>query len=759
MLVALLALLASLALAGTASAALPGTRAYELVSPPGENATAPYGAVPSVSGEAVDFQARGAFAGAASGSLNLYQATRSASGWQTAPLTPTPSSPLGTLEEQVPLFYSPDLSQTIFTTPESYAPGDADAGALDLYLREANGSLTWLSQGPEGGAAPDEVTFDGATPDAGGVVFSTAEPLLPDATPLEAGDVPQAEYLYDRIVSSGQTQLIDVDEAGELLGSTATELTASVSAGGTELTLASTEGFRAGESILLGSGAAAEPVRVYRIAGPTVLDLIPPQTPKSPHVEGEPVIGYSAGAILGDGTHLTSGPPPASEYLPADVTGTTTHAISADGSRVFFESPSPDSRETVSLYMREDDSRTVLIASSAPEEREKPLPAPVRFEGASEDGSLVFYTSAGGLFAYDTETNSTLTIAPSVLGVTAIANDGSHVFFVSDSVLSANANSQSAIAQEGRPNLYAYDTSSAATTFIATVADGDVEGEGHGPAGLVAEPDIDRPAIPTPDGNVLAFASYANLTGQNPAERYAEVYRYSVSEDSLVCLSCTPAGREPTGDATFGETAGGTYDPPGLSSPMNASGSEIFFETPDSLVPEDQNASAPPNPLTGEPGSTDVYEWEGGQVHLISCGCTASASALQGTTPSGDDVFFTTTAKLVPHATGFTALYDARVGGGFPPPTGESPPSCSAGCREPFPTPATFETPPSTTVTGEGNLPLATVTKPKPKPLRCRKGYVKKKVKKKTVCVRSKAKKASRAAPHAQAVPHPGAAR
>ena len=123
----------SLGVVGSAFAALPDGRGYELVSPVEKNGVSPYAAVPSLSGEAVEFQARGAFAGATSGSLNLYQAARSSGGWQTVPLTPTPSSPLGALEEQVPVFFSSDLAQTIFTTPESYAAGDSDGGALDLY--------------------------------------------------------------------------------------------------------------------------------------------------------------------------------------------------------------------------------------------------------------------------------------------------------------------------------------------------------------------------------------------------------------------------------------------------------------------------------------------------------------------------------------------------------------------------------------------------------------------------------------------------
>lgn len=726
-----------LAVVSGASAALPDDRSYELVSPVQENAVTPYAAVPSLSGQAVDFQARGAFAGASSGSLNLYQATRTATGWQTAPLTPTPSSPLGPLEEQVPVFYSPDLSQTIFTTPASYAPGDSDGGALDLYLRSPEGSLTWLSQGAEGGGEPDEVSFDAATPDAGSVVFSTAEPLLAAATPLEAGDVPQAEYLYDRVVSSGETQLLDVDEAGQLLGSAVTALTASVAPGASELTVASTQGFRAGESVVLGSGAAAEPVRVERIEGRTLLGLPEHAGPKNPHSEGEPVLGSSAGAVLGDGTTLTTGPPPADQYVPADVTGSTTHAISAAGNRVFFESPSPESHQTVSLYVREDNATTVLIAQSATQAQPSEQ---VRYEGASEDGSLVFFTSAHGLYEYETPSRSTLRIAPSVLGVSAISNDGSYVFFLSESKLAENVNSHGAGATEGSPNLYAYNTATQAMTFIATMAQSDVTAEGGGPAGLIAEPDIDRPAVPTADGSVLVFAAHGNLTGQNPRERYTEIYRYSVPEEQLVCVSCTRAGVEPTGNASFGETAGGSYDPPGLTSPMSANGAEVFFDTPDSLLPEDENGAAPPNPLTGEPSSTDVYEWEAGQVHLISCGCTASPSTLMGTTPSANDVFFTTTAKLVPQATGFTSLYDARVGGGFPPPPSGTAPSCPSGCREPFPAPPTFEAPPSTTVQPSGNLPAATPAKPKPKPVVCRKGFVKKKVKRRTLCVKQKAK-------------------
>ena len=74
------------------------------------------------------------------------------------------------------------------------------------------------------------------------------------------------------------------------------------------------------------------------------------------------------------------------------------------------------------------------------------------------------------------------------------------------------------------------------------------------------------------------------------------------------------------------------------------------------------------------------------RVSLISDGTTSTGAVLGGTTPSGNDVFFTTMAQLVPQdADGYDDIYDARVGGGFPAPPGPGarsavpPESCRTG--------------------------------------------------------------------------------
>jgi hypothetical protein len=855
--VAVLTACVLLATGDSTFAALPDNRGYELVSPVGKNGVTPYAAIPSFAGGAVDFQARGAFPEAPSGSLNLYQATRGAGGWQTTPLTPPPTKPLSSLEEQAPVWFSSNLSQTIFTTPASYTATDEDEGALSLYSQDAHGGLTLLSQGTRGGSEPKQATFDGATPDGGHVVFSSGASLLPTATGLGLGGFPEPEYLYERETASSHTQLLSLDSAGEPSGSAATTLAANYTLGHGIIVVTRAEGFFPGQFITVGE-EAAKLVSIRYGEGPNEELMVGNSGLSTPYPAGTPVTHAAEGAILGDGGHLASGLPPAGEYAPANTgSGSTTNAISRDGSKVFFESPNPAADAPVGLYMRVDNSTTVRIAGAAPDGSTLSGPTgedlttfgSARYEGAAADGSLVFFTSEEGvagatnfgseLYEFNTTNHEiglvpamsvhpvsgglkgdraptttvvsdpgsdvvnvasttgfhagqTIAFAPfkgvggkteagltttivsvssateltvastfpleygsgipagtEVYGVhpasmTAVSNDGSHVYFISNGVLAANANAEGATATSAKPNLYVFDTASGETTFIATVAESDIETPEGTRAGLVGEPDISRPAIPTPDGGVLVFASAGNLTGQNPWQQYTEIYRYTVSGNTLECLSCTAPGVKPTGNANFGETAGGTYDPPGLTSPMSEDGSRVFFDTPDSLVPEDTNGSAPQSAKFGTPTSTDIYEAEGGKVYLLSSGKATTPTVLQGTTPSGNDVLFTTTAKLAPQDTdgGYENVWDARVGGGFPEQAAGRPTCVGQSCRAAFGVAPVFAPPASTTPHSAGSpQPTPHVVKP----LTCRKGLVKKRVKGKLVCVKKRASKAGRA--------------
>ena len=149
--------------------------------------------------------------------------------------------------------------------------------------------------------------------------------------------------------------------------------------------------------------------------------------------------------------------------------------------------------------------------------------------------------------------------------------------------------------------------------------------------------------------------------------------------------------------------------------------------------------------MNGIPASTNVYEWEDGVVSLISSGESGSPSVLGGTTPSGDDVFFIANAVLTAQGNdgGYENVYDARVGGGFPAPVEGAPGCVGEACRAVFGAPPVFSPPGSATFQGPGNFPApapepAVKPKPKAKVVTCGRGFVKKRVKGRDVCVRKR---------------------
>jgi hypothetical protein len=404
-----------------------------------------------------------------------------------------------------------------------------------------------------------------------------------------------------------------------------------------------------------------------------------------------------------------------------------------------------------------------------------------QYEGAASNGSLAFFTSDEGLDGAPTTEElyefdatgapigparalSAIPISRGAFdGVSAISNDGSRVFFVDDSVLAANANPQGRAAVPGQPNLYVYDTRSGLTTFIATLLRSDVDtcdltcGEG-GPAGLLNEPDIERPAYPTPDGSVLVFASAANLTGANgepavtlTADASREQRTIDVASTAgftahqAIAVGSGPSEELDTVKSIDGPnqlTIGseGSELHPGLEGDHRAgepvteliaeiyrydgsslacisctapgvtptAGADLGAAGGGSYAPAGRAASMSADgarvffdsadPLLPETqhsaGVTNVYQWESGHRSLISDG----GGVLNGTTANGDDVFFTSRAHLVPAAGEDLAdIYDARVGGGFPQPPTPTP--CTGeGCRQGGPS-VFLPTPGSSTLT------------------------------------------------------------
>jgi len=434
--------------------------------------------------------------------------------------------------------------------------------------------------------------------------------------------------------------------------------------------------------------------------------------------------------------------------------------ISADGSRVFWTDLS-----TGDLYVRENDTQpqsalngeectvpadacTVLIAAGGE-------PA---FDFASRDGSKVFFADQSKLTAdstaapgeadlYEYEVNAETGKLGALTDLTVDAHegehahvqflwgeseDGSYLYFAADGVLGTGKNVEGKEPVKeptnGQYNIYLYHEGEP-LKFVAT-ADGAGEQAGYTSQGVGDGGGAGGTSEATPDGHSFVFRSRTSLTGYEN-DGLPEVFVYDADTGRISCASCDPAGAPPTSDIASNEFNATLYGS-GASLPVSwnqdfmlrwisEDGARVFFDTGQPLVPQDIN------------GLQDVYEWErpnsgsevdnsctrssssysevnGGCVYLLSGGTSTDDSYLLDASASGNDVFLRTRAKLVPGAVNENmALYDARVGGGFP----ETSQACEGtGCQGVPSAPPIFATPSSATITGVDDLQAPPPAKP-----------------------------------------------
>jgi hypothetical protein len=508
--------------------------------------------------------------------------------------------------------------------------------------------------------------------------------------------------------------------------------------------------------------------------------------------------GSSTKLVSDCGTRLgSSAPPEVSE--PEEVKGSMYNAISASGERIFFTAVGEDDRPCGAPQPPVDD----LFVREEPASGEPPQTVPIscpegsnscadaNFEGASQDGSKVFFTSthkllegasedktegdsavgvgtppnekkgcqqtegSGGCNLYEDELNGSGTAltqklvlvsggstSPRVQGVARISEDGSHIYFVAQGKLT-NDNVEGKEPSPGDDNLYVYHEGH--TSFIATLPPSD--------SAEWTRAD-DRRVQVSRDGSLLVFTSREDLTGEHVTSGIEQVFEYNAETEKLVRVSIgengydndnrTPVHGSDIVDGPLLSYAYSTGDSPTQAEDVLAPGdtltpqsSMVFFISPDALVPQALNDQVD---SLGEL-VPNIYEYRAGQVYLISDGhdtSTVDASvgvSLLGSDASGNNVFFTTSDSLVGQDTDTEQdVYDARVGGGSSPPA--SVPGCSGeGCRGALGVTPILMAPGSMSQQPELNM-TPVVSQPKPD--------AKTKVRKKAKQKHRKAKKASR---------------
>lgn len=742
---ALCALAIGLLFASSALALTNPERHYEMVSPPYK---AGYGVVATEAvasnGESVAFSAQGLFGGEPSySSVMSYLARRGPAGWSTVPLdAPSSLAPLSS-----PTDFSGDLGATL-----SIASLGPNVDAAEKDEGDEAEFLLHSTETPDVAADWEVAGARRLTDVTGGSVYSTTEQGASDD-------------LCKIIVHTYAT-------------------------------------------VPLLQEAVGKQVRLY--------ELDRGCDGRSPSLRVLPLDNQGAVIPVQDGCTAKLG---------ADELGTrvsTVGEVSGDGNEVFFEQLTGgqcDHNATgtgTQLFVRLGGSRTLEVSKPIAEGAscvEVPCPGgrsrpAALFEGASEDGSRVFFTTTAPLTGDDADPTRNLYMASigcpageegceaaqkrvtslvqvshdptageaaEVQGVVRIAPDGARVYFVAQGVLSTAPNAEGRSPVKGAENLYVSDGGpEAAPVFVADLCSGpELSGSARDascPSDLNEESSQGRndkelwngppEAQSTADGALLVFATYGRLLSSD-TDNAKDLYRYDATTGTLDRVSIGEDGADANGNrdedpseaadlhgARFADATielaplavQASYEQREMGSrAISEDGSRVVFSTAEPLSSQATN------------GLTNVYEWHlapgasEGSVSIISSGSSSTPDREAVISPSGDDVFFSTSAGLVSQDTdGLSDVYDARIGAGFP--TQAAPPQECSGdaCQGPLTNPAPLLVPGSVTqAPGESLAPpvVSAKAKPKAKPAACRKGFVKKKNK----CIKkAKAKKASR---------------
>jgi DNA-binding beta-propeller fold protein YncE len=262
---------------------------------------------------------------------------------------------------------------------------------------------------------------------------------------------------------------------------------------------------------------------------------------------------------------------------PGSGTLSVRHAVSEDGSRVFWAPGDPltSSLDWPALYLRDtiaDESVRLDVPEAGASGAGEPHPA---FMVASADGSVVYFTDSqqltedaspdgrdlyrceigdvgGSLGCVDLENLSAPLPGSGESGdaeelAVGIAEDGETIYFVAGAVLDPGPNGAGETAVPDSPNLYLWQEG-LGVQFIASLSESDAPdwgdtafkggGAAHAARGAAAS---------SPSGRYLVFMSEQNLAGaesNDPAtgKPVEHAFLYDSAADQLTCISCNPSG-------------------------------------------------------------------------------------------------------------------------------------------------------------------------------------------------------------------------
>jgi hypothetical protein len=691
---------------------LPDCRAYEMVSPPYKE-DEPIGGLYAVSsdGTSVIEASKGVFAGAENDLANglfggFYKFTRGDTGWVSQALDPPANYTKAILEDA-----SSNLARSLWVFHASSWQENLE----EYYMRESDGTFrqvgpasAGVTVGMEKPVIPfQEPVYLGASVDLSHIVFyvrsSSNYNLWPGDTTVTTS-VTQSLYEYSGL-ENREPRLVGVSNNGRLEGRVYVNEDAKLI--GTCGTVLGGRNESTGEASMYNALSHDGAVIFFTTLGQnecTVAGSAPPVGEVYARVDGEKTVDISEPVLpLGEECtvgHVCFGAAPEEGIF---------QGASQDGSKVFFLTEQPllnsDTDAMMDLYEAEIEG-TGLNAKV---------------------GNLVM-VSAGGVSAGMPGAEKA-----EVQGVARISEDGSHVYFVAKGLLTTSGNSEGEVAQVGADNFYVYDTQTEQISFVARLSESSDRSIWAGDEG---------PVEATPDGRFLVFKSGAQLTRDDRSGPQApQIFEYDAQNGALTRVSIGQKGNYlcPFTQKMEGYNCDGNTnseaDRPSINFPgyerndkaitaastltVSNDGSMVVFASLDSLVP------------LAVSGVRNVYEYHDGNVYLISDGQGSSAPGSSGEPAgqllsidgAGEDVFFASADPLLPQS-GDTSLglYDAREFGGFPATTDMTNACLSDGCRGPLSAAPDAPVGASASVGAEGNLALPVVkSKPVKRKVKARK--------------------------------------
>ncbi|MBS1678332.1 MAG: hypothetical protein JST08_13215 [Actinobacteria bacterium] len=544
------------------SSALPGCRAYEMVSPvakSGGNVSSTFGVHAAPGGAAVAFGSTASFAGSPASPLGSTYVARRGSNWATEAVDPAQFNHSGLLIRGTPVS-SADLGLSFGVSRLALAPGAVEGGS-NLYLRDnATGVRTLLAATSgeslfQQGSGAGGGVFLGADADWSHVVIHSREALpVPPSEPQPAAGV---ENVYDLI--GGTAHLVNVkpdgtvDPSGAHIGSSNMSSQHLISADGSRAFF-QVGGFGTGPLYLREDGETTVPISVSRNGAeagevkPAEFGVATPDGSVVYFTSSYELVAGAGGSALyrfdvatGEATPVIASPPGGRAEV-RDVLG-----ASADGSYVYFSSGAvlaPGASEPegsgVNFYVSHDGSIDFIGQTDA------------------ADGEFSFpqqwsVSPNGKVFAFATASPMTAADVPSP--------DCPTNPFINN-------------APEHCLDVYAYRTDTDQLTCVSCDGPGRGFSElgGHGTHEPGTGDEYQRAAL----DNGTVFFDTPNALLPRDVNGVGDVYAWRDGAEELVS---TGRGEQPS---TFGDA---TPD-----------GSDVYFLTKQQLVPQDTDES------------TDVYD-------------------------------------------------------------------------------------------------------------------------------------------------------